>query len=88
MVLLVRVQHINGRLIEPEVLTEATFKDPCTYTNPSHTPNAVEILSLHEICLTYEQGITLGHVASELMAIESWMDFPILITVVIIKKAK
>ena len=88
MVLLVRVKHIGGRPIEPEILTEAAFKEICTYTNPSHTPHAVEILSPHEICLTYKQGITLGHVAGELMAIESWMDFPILVTVVIIKNSK
>ena len=30
----------------------------------------------------------LGWVAGELMAIESWMDFPILITVVIITRSK
>ena len=86
--LLVRVEHIDGRPIEPEILAEAAFKELCTYTNPSHTPHAVEILSLHEICLTYKQGITLGHVAGELMAIESWMDFPILVTIVIIKRSK
>ena len=88
MVLLVRVKHVNGRSIEPEILTEAAFKELCTYTNSSHTPHAVEILSPHKICLTYKQGITLGHVPGELMAIESWMDFPILVTVVIIKRSK
>ena len=30
----------------------------------------------------------MGQVAGELMAIESWMDFPILVTVVIIKRSK
>ena len=63
MVLLVRVEHINGRTIEPEILTEVAFQELCTYTKSSHTPHAVEILSTHEICLTYKQGITLGHVA-------------------------
>ena len=71
MVLCVRVKHVDGRLMEPEILTEATFKELCTYTNPSHTPHEVEILSPHEICLIYKQGISLGHVASELMSIES-----------------
>ena len=47
MVLLVRVEHVNGRPIEPEILTEAAFKELCTYTNPSHTPHAVEIFSLN-----------------------------------------
>ena len=49
-VLLVRVEHIDGRPIEPEILTEAAFKDLCNYTNSSHTAHAVEILSPHEIC--------------------------------------
>ena len=88
MVLLVRVEHVDSRPIEPEVLTEAVFKELCTYTNPSHTPHAIEILNTYEICLTYQQGITLGHVAGELMAIKSWMDFPILVTLVIIKRSK
>ena len=82
------MEHVDGRPIEPEILTEAAFKVLCTYTNSSHTPHAVEILSPHEICLTYEPGITLGHVAGELMATESWMDFPILVTIVIIKRSK
>ena len=86
--MLVRIEHVDGRLIEPEILTEATFKELCKYTNPSHEPHAVEILSLHELCLMYEQGIVLGHVAGELMAIESWMDFPVLVTVVIIERSK
>ena len=82
MVLLVRVKHIDGRPIKPEILTETAFQE--LWTNK----HAVEILGPHEICLTYKQGITLGHVAGELMAIESWMDFPILVTVVIIKRSK
>ena len=84
-VLLVRIEHVDGWPIEPEILTEDSFRKLCTYTNPAHTPYAVEILSPHEICLTYKQGVILGHVTGELMAIESWTYFPILITVVIIK---
>ena len=38
--------------------------------------------------MTYERGMELGQVAGELMAIESWMDFPILIMVVIITRSK
>ena len=88
MILLVRVEHVGGRPIEPEILTENAFKDLCTYTNPLHAPHAVEVLSPHEICLTYKQVLTLGHVAGELLAIKSWMDFPILITLIIIKRSE
>ena len=71
-----------------QILTEASFRELCTHTNPAHTLNAVEILSPHELCLTYEKGVELGWVAGELMAIKSWMDFAILITVVIITRSK
>ena len=68
--------------------SEASFRELCTHTNPVHIPNAVEILSRYELCLTYEKGTILGQVAGELMAIESWMDFPILIMLVIITRSK
>ena len=88
LVLLVQIEHIDGQPIESEILTEASFRELCTHTNPAHTLNAVEILSPHELCFTYEKGVELGQVAGELMAIESWMDFPILIMVVIITRSK
>ena len=88
MVLLVRIKHVDGRPIEPEILTETTFHELCQFANPNHEPFAIEILSPHEICITYRQRVSLGQVAGELMAIESWRDFPILITVVIIKRSK
>ena len=88
MVLLVRIEHINGRPLGPTIFTETTFRDLCKHANSTCEPHAVEILSPHEICITYEQGVPLGQVAGELMAIESWGDFPILVTVVIIKRSK
>ena len=88
MVLLVRIEHVDGQPIEPEILTETTFHELCQYANPNHEPFAIEILSPHEVCITYRQGVSLGQVAGELMAIESWRNFPILITVVIIKRSK
>ena len=88
MVLLVRVEHVDGQPIKPGIFTETSFRELCMLTIPIHIPHAVEILSPHEACLTYQQGIILGHVASELMAVKSWMDFPILITVVIMKRSK
>ena len=88
MVLSVRVEHVDGQPIEPEIFTETSFRELCVHTNPVHIPHAVEILSPHQVCLTYQQGIILGHVAGELMAVKSWMDFPILVTVVIMTRFK
>ena len=72
----------------PKVLTESTFRELCQCINSSYEPYAVEILSPHEICITYRHGVSLGQVAGELMAIELWGDLPILVTVVIIKRSK
>ena len=67
----VRIEHVDGRPIEPEILTEAAFKELCTYANPAHRPHVVEILSPYELHLIYEQVVVLGQVAGELMTIES-----------------
>ena len=60
LVLLVRIEHVDGRPIEPEILTEVAFKELCTDTKPAHRPHVVEILSPYELCLIYEQGVVLG----------------------------
>ena len=83
MVLLVRIEHVEGRPIEPEILTKTMFRELCQFANPNHEPFAIEILSPHKVCITYKQGVSLGQIE-----IESWKDFPILITVVIIKRSK
>ena len=88
MVLLVRIEHVDGRPVGPDILTESTFRELCQCINSSYEPYAIGILSPHKICVTYRQGVSLGQVAGELMAIESWGDLPILVTVVIIKRSK
>ena len=88
MVLLVRIKHVDGRPVGPNVLTESTFRKLCQCIHSSYEPYAIEILSLHEICITYRHGVSLGQVAGELMAIESWGDLHILVTMVIIKRSK
>ena len=57
MVLLIRIEHVNGRPIEPEILTEATFRELCLYANSSYEPYAVEILIPHEICHLLTGGL-------------------------------
>ena len=49
LVLLVRIEHIDGRPIESEILTETSFRELCAHTNPVHIPNAAEILSPYEL---------------------------------------
>ena len=88
MVLLVQIEHVDGRPVGPVVLTESISRELCQCINSSYEPYAIEILSPHKICITYRHGVSLGQVAGELMVIGSWGDLPILITVVIIKRSK
>ena len=88
MVLLIRIKHADGRPVGPDMLTESTFRELCQCIHSSYEPYVIEILSPHKICITYRHGVSLGQVAGELMAIESWGDLPILVTVVIIKRSK
>ena len=76
LVLLVRIEHVDGRPIESEILTETSFRELCAHTNPVHIPNTVEILSPYELCLTYGKGTVLGQVAGELMALNRGWIFP------------
>ena len=71
MVLLVRIEHVDGRPVGPDMLTESMFRELCQCIHSSYEPYAIEILSLHKICVTYRHGVSLGQVAGELMAIES-----------------
>ena len=41
MVLLVRIKHVDGRPIEPEILTETTFRELCQFANLNHEPFAI-----------------------------------------------
>ena len=88
MVLLVRIEHVDGRPVGPDMLTESTFRELCQCIHSNYEPYAIEILGPHKICVTYRHGVSLGQVAGELMAIESGGDLPVLVTVVIIKRSK
>ena len=59
MVLLVQIEHINRRPMEPKILTADTLCDLCIQTNPKHEPHVVKILSPYKICVSYREGIVL-----------------------------
>ena len=65
MALLVQIKHVDGRPVGPDVLTESTFRELCQCINSRYEPYAIEILSPHEICITYRYGVSLGQVAGE-----------------------
>ena len=60
MVLLVRIKHVDGRPVGPDMLTESTFIELCQCIHSSYEPYAIEILSPHKICVTYRHGVSLG----------------------------
>ena len=53
-----------------------------------YDPYDIEIMSSHEVCLTFKKGLTLGLVAGDLMSVEDWMGVPVVITVVILSENK
>ena len=48
----------------------------------------VELLSTYEACLTYKENVIITDLASKLMAVETWIGLPIVITAVILNRDK
>ena len=51
-------------------------------------PYKVELLSAYEACLTYKEDVVIVELAIKLMAVETWITLPVVITVVILSKDK
>ena len=48
----------------------------------------IEVMSNHEVCLTFKKEVTLGLVAGDIMAVGDWMGVPVIVTIVILGKNK
>ena len=51
-------------------------------------PYKVELLSAYEACLTYKENVIIAYLAIKLMAVETWLGLPIVITAVILNRDK
>ena len=88
LVLLTRIKKYEGEPLGPDYFTQDSVWELCRGCNPGFEPCGVEILSPQEACLSYWRDIILGAVAGNLMSVKNWMGFPIVITVVIMNRAR
>ena len=88
LVLLMHVSNYEGEAVEPELFTQSKIQELCLSSRGHYDPHEIEILSNHEVCLTFKKNVTLGLVAGDLMSVEDWMGVPIVITVIILGRNK
>ena len=87
-VLMIKVCTYEGRAIDPKLFTRSNIRELCLGCRGHYDPYGIEIISNHEVCLTFKKEVTLGLVAGDLMAVGDWMGVPVIVTVVILSKNK
>ena len=88
LVLLMRVCTYEGRAVDPKLFTRSNIRELCLGCKGHYDPYDIEIMSNHEVCLTFKKEVTLGLVAGNLMAVGDWMGVPVIVTVIILSKNK
>ena len=88
LVLLMRVSNYKGEAVVPELFTQGRIKELYLSSRGHHDPYEIEILSNDEACVTFKESVTLGLVAGDLMAVEDWMGFPVVIMVISLGRSK
>ena len=74
--------------MEPELFTQSKIQELCLSSRGHYDPHEIEILSNHEVCLTFKKNVMLGLVVGDLMLVEDWLGVPIVITVIILGRTK
>ena len=87
LVLLMQVCTYEGGTVDPKLFTRNNIRELCLGCKGHYDPYDIEMMSSHEVCLTFKKELTLGLVAGDLMSVEHWMGVPV-ITVVILSKNK
>ena len=88
LVLLMHVSNYEGETVEPELFIQSKIWELCLSSRGHYDPHEIEILSNHEVGLTFKKNVTLGLVVGDLMSVEDWMGVPIVITVIILGRNK
>ena len=88
LVLLMRVCTYEGGAVDPELFTRSNVREVCLGCKGHYDPYDIEIMSNHEVCLTFKKEVTLGLAAGDLMAVGDWMGVPVTVTVFILGKNK
>ena len=88
MVLLMCVSNYEGEAVEPEMFTQSNIQELRLSSMGHYDPHEIDILSNHEVCLTFGKMVTLGLEVGDLMAVEDWMGISIVITVIILGRSE
>ena len=87
LVLLLRVETLDGSSLPEKFLTMSNCRD-LSIECGEEEPYKVELLSAYEACLTYKEDVVIAELAIKLMAVETWIALPVVITAVILSKDK
>ena len=88
LVLLMRVCTYEGGVVDPELFTRNNIRELCLGCKGYYDPYDIEIISNHEVCLTFKKEVILGLVVGDIMTVGDWMGVPVIVTVVILGKDK
>ena len=87
LVLLLHVETLDGSLLPEKFLTILNCHDLSNECREEE-PYKVELLSAYEACLTYKENVIIADLEIRLMAVETWIGLPIVITAVILNRDK
>ena len=87
LVLLLHVETLDGSPLPEKFFTIPNCCD-LSIKCGEEEPYKVELLSTYEACLTYKENVIIADLAIKLMAVETWIGLPIVITAVILNRDK
>ena len=87
LVLLLCVETLDRSPLPEKFLTVSNCHD-LSIECGEEEPYKVELLSAYEACLTYKEDVVIMELAIKLMAVETWIALPVVITAVILSKYK
>ena len=83
-----RVCTYEGGVIDAKLFTRSNIRELCLGCKGHYDPYNIEIMSNHEVCLTFQKEVILDLVAGDLMAVGDWIGVPVIVTVIILGKDK
>ena len=87
LILLLHVETLDGSSLPEKFLTMSNCCN-LSIECAEEEPYKVELLSAYEACLTYKEDVVITELAIKLMAVETWIMLPVVITAVILSKDK
>ena len=79
---LMRIEKVNGRLMNPQQLN--VFCVQYVGEQPYHT----ELLSSYEACISYREGVVIAVVAGRLMNATAWNEIPLVVSCTLVPRER